>query len=349
MAICVFILSVPVHAGNSCVVLQYHHFSDATPAITSVTLKQFDAHLQYLQDNNFTVMPLRDVVAALKARSDLPERCVSITVDDAYISVYLNAYPRLKKLGWPMTVFVNTQGVDEGIPAYMGWGQMREMSEHGVTFENHGHGHLHMIRKLQGESDQQWRARISDDIRTAQQRITQETGIAPKLFAHPYGEYNPAIIDIIKRIGLVGFGQQSGPVWPAANFGALPRFPMAAKYAGMPGFRIKVNTLALPVVSAEPDDPLAPLQQGGAVLAVTLQPGSYSSGGIRCYVSGSDNVQLSWSAQHPDRFTVTPNFDLKPGRHRTNCTMPAQQPGRFHWYSHNRFVRKADGSWYAEP
>ena len=348
MAICLFILCYPVHAGNSCVVLQYHHFGDSTPAITSVTLEQFDAHLQYLENNNFTVMPLREVVAALKAGDVLPERCISITVDDAYISVYRNAYPRLKKLGWPMTVFVNTQGVDQGVSAYMSWEQMREMQKHGVTYENHGHGHIHMIRQLQGESDHQWRTRISDDIRTAQQRITQETGVAPKLFAHPYGEYSPASIEIIKQIGLVGFGQQSGPVWPGADFGVLPRFPMAAQYAGMPGFKIKVNTLALPVVSAEPVDPLTPLQQGRPVLAVTLEPGSYSGSRIQCFISGSNNVELNWSVQQPDRFTVTPKFDLKPGRHRTNCTMASQQPGRFHWYSHNHFVRKADGSWYAE-
>jgi len=337
MAIYLLILCYPVHAGNSCVVLQYHHFSDTTPAITSVTLEQFDAHLQYLKDNDFTVMPLREVVAALQAGEALPERCISISVDDAYISVYRNAYPRIKKLGWPMTVFVNTEGVDQGISAYMSWEQMREMQKHGVTFENHGHGHIHMIRQLQGESEQQWRTRIGDDIRTAQRRITQETGIAPKLFAHPYGEYSPASIEIIKQIGLVGFGQQSGPLWPDANFGALPRFPMAAQYAAMPGFKTKVNTLPLPVVSAEPVDPLTPIRPGEPLLSITLEPGSYSRSGIQCFISGSNNLELNWS-----------KFDLKPGRHRTNCTIASQQPGRFHWYSHNRFVRKADGSWYAE-
>jgi peptidoglycan/xylan/chitin deacetylase (PgdA/CDA1 family) len=348
VAFCVFFLCFPVHAGNSCVVLQYHHFSDAMPAITSVTLAQFDAHLQYLENNKFTVLPLRNVVVALRNRAALPEQCVSITVDDAFLSVYRNAFPRLKQRGWPMTVFVNTQAVDQGIPAYMSWEQMREMSKHGVTFENHGHGHIHMIRQLQGESEQQWRTRISEDIRTAQQRITEETGMVPKLFAHPYGEYNAATIELIEQMSLVGFGQQSGPVWPGANFGALPRFPMAAQYAGMPGFKIKVNTLALPVVSAEPVDPLTPLQQGQPLLTVTLAPGSYTRSSLQCFVSGSNNVELRWSTQQPDRFTVKPNFELKPGRHRTNCTMASHQPGRFHWYSHNRFVRKADGGWYPE-
>ncbi len=340
--------SLHVHAANSCVVLQYHHFSDDTPAITSVTLKQFDDHLEYLKNNDFNVLPLREVVASIAQRKELPERCVSLTVDDAYISVYRNAYPRLKSLNWPLTVFVNTAAVDQGVNAYMTWDQMREMSQHGVSFENHGHGHIHQIRKLKNETDEAWKYRITRDIHKAQSRITEEIGDPPRLYAHPYGEYNRDTLAIIRRMGLTGFGQQSGPVWPDADFGALPRFPMAAHYADMPGFKTKVNTLALPVISAEPVEPLVPLNQRRPTLTVTLAPGRYVKDSLQCFVGGSNKVEVRWSQQHATRFTVTPKFDLKPGRSRTNCTMPSSQSGRYHWYSHNWFVRKADGSWYGE-
>ena len=343
-----FVYFAPVQAARSCVVLQYHHVSNDTPAITSVTPEQFNEHLDYLKTNNFKVMPLRKVVAALQNKSELPEKCVSLTVDDAYASVYQNAWPRLKALNWPMTVFVNSDGVDRGITSYMSWQQMREMSQHGVAFENHGHTHAHLIRRQPGESTAAWRARISNDIQTAQQRITREIGTAPRLFAHPFGEYNPQTLQLIKAIGLTGFGQQSGPLWPGADFGALPRFPMNVHYAGMPGFRTKVNSLPLAVVAAEPEDPLVPLGQRRPKLTVTLEPGSYSRGALQCFVGGSTNVDLSWSTDNPDRFTVKPKFDLRPGRSRTNCTLPSGKKGRFHWYSHNWFVRKADGSWYAE-
>ena len=339
---------VPVHAANHCVILQYHHFSDDTPRITSVTVDQFDEHLQYLKTNDFEVLPLRDVVSALHHNSELPERCVSLTVDDAYISVYKNAFPRLQKLGWPLTVFVNTEGVDKDITAYMTWDQMRELSKQGVTFENHGHGHIHTIRKNNKESDADWRQRVINDISTAQQRITEEIGVAPRLFAHPYGEYNPATLEIISDMGLTGFGQQSGPVWPGANFTALPRFPMAANYASMRSFKTKVNTLPLLVVYAEPADPMVPLRQLRPALRLTLMADTYSKAAIQCYVGGSNDVEIKWTQDRSDQFTVTPSFDLGPGRHRTNCTMPSSQKGRYHWYSHNWFVRKADGSWYAE-
>ncbi len=340
--------NMPLQAANHCVILQYHHFSDDTPAITSVTLEQFDDHLDYLKHNNFHVLPLRDVVMALKQGQELPDRCISLSVDDAYISVYQNAAPRLKKLGWPLTVFVNTEGVDQGISAYMTWYQMRELSKQGVTFENHGHGHIHMIRKHTNESEEVWRQRVVNDISTAQRRISTEIGIAPQLFAHPYGEYNPATLKIINEMGLTGFGQQSGPAWPGADFAVLPRFPMAANYANMRSFKLKVNTLPLPVVHAEPADPLVPLRHVRPILKLTLMSDAYSRNTIQCYIGGSNTVEIVWSKDRPDQLSVTPGFDLGPGRHRTNCTMPSAQKGRFHWYSHNWFVRKADGSWYSE-
>lgn len=338
----------PVLAAHHCVILQYHHFSDDTPAITSVSLEQFDDHLEYLLTHDFNVLPLRQVVSALKNNEVLPDRCVSLTVDDAYRSVYTNASPRLKKLDWPLTVFVNTEAVDQGLSSYMTWDQMRELSTQGVMFENHGHGHIHMIRKKQAESDEGWQQRVTDDITTAQQRITKEIGIAPKLFAHPYGEYNPTTMHIINQMGLTGFGQQSGPAWPGVDFSVLPRFPMAAQYASLENFRTKVNTLPFPVVKALPRDPLVSLQQRRPTLTLRLVPGAYSKAAIQCYIAGSNDVRIDWSTNTPDQFSVSPDFDLAPGRHRTNCTMPSSEKGRFHWYSHNWFVRKADGSWYSE-
>lgn len=335
-------------SANHCVILQYHHFSDKTPAITSVTPEQFDDHLNYLQTNGFHVMPLRDVALSLHHQFELPDKCVSLSVDDAYISVYETAYPRLKKLGWPMTVFVNSEGIDKKMKSFMSWQQMREMSQHGFTFENHGHAHIHMIRRKGNETKHDWLKRVGFDIQTAQQRISKELGQQPTLFAWPYGEYNPQLVQLLDRLNLTAFGQQSGPAWPDANAGFLPRFPMAAQFANLKGFITKVNTLPLPVVKAEPLDPVTPAGAWRPSLKLKLAPKSYSKKNLRCYVSGSDKVDIQWSESEVDTVQITPQFDLKPGRHRTNCTMPSTQKGRFHWYSHNWFIRFMDGSWYKE-
>ena len=342
------VTSMNALAARHCSVLQYHHFSADTPAITSVTPQQFDQHLDYLANNGFTVMALHDVALALYHQLELPDKCVSLSVDDAYISVYENAYPRVKARGWPMTVFVSSKAVDDGLKNFMNWEQMREMAAHGISFENHGHEHMHMIRRGSNESEHAWLMRVGNDIQTAQRRINKEIGTPPRLFAWPYGEYLEPLTRLLEGMHLIGFGQQSGPAWPDANFTYLPRFPMAAQYANLPGFTTKVNTLPLPVARALPTNPLVELGQRRPTLTLSLVPGRYSRDNLRCYISGSDNVDMTWSDSEADTVYVTPRFDLGPGRHRANCTMPSNQKGRFHWYSHNWFVRKADGSWYAE-
>lgn len=350
----------PLIAASHCVILQYHHFSDQTPAVTSVTPVQFDAHLDYLKEEKIHVLPLRDVVTALKNDVPLPDPCVSLTVDDAYRSVYEAAYPRLKKLGWPLTVFVNTRAIDDGISSYMTWSQMREMSGHGVQFENHSHGHDHLIRRQQGEDQDAWEQRVARDILIAQGRITQEIGVRPVLFAHPYGEYDQGLLDILKSMGLVGFGQQSGPAWSGADPGALPRFPMAAGYADMSGFKTKVNSLPFLLEKVTPTEPLVPLDEWRPELILAFQPETIRQESLRCYVNGSDDVDLDWSKWNANQLVVRPRQKLHVGRNRYNCTMRAEQAigttqavhsnasVRFHWYSHNWIRRHADGRWYSE-
>ncbi len=339
-------VSQTLSAANSCVILQYHHVSESTPAITSVTPKQFADHLNYLKENDFAVLPLADVITQIKNDIELPDKCVSLTVDDAYDSIYTTAYPLIKKYDWPMTVFVNSQAVDKGRKPYMSWSQMRAMQADGFTFETHGHSHSHLIRLFPDESHDDWEQRVSSEILITQNRIIEELDYIPQFFAHSYGEYNPDINAILKGFNLVGFGQQSGPVWPDANFSALPRFPMASHYAALPGFITKVNSLPMPVTQSLPDDPLLPINMSQPELILQLAPGKWRQSSIQCFVNGSKNVAMQWLDEYT--LTVKPNFDLPAGRSRTNCTMSSNQKGRFHWYSHNWIKRKNDGSWYLE-
>ncbi|MEN8174734.1 MAG: polysaccharide deacetylase family protein [Pseudomonadota bacterium] len=348
LSILLCVLPGIVTAANHCVVLQYHHFSDTTPAVTSVSPTLFQAHLDYLRDNDYQVLPLEQVVTRLARDQALPDRCVSLSVDDAYDSVYREAFPRVLALGWPLTVFVNTQGVDAGVDAYMTWEQMREMARAGVRFENHSHSHDHLVRRRPGESEAAWRKRVRADVQLAQRRIHEELGQEARLFAYPYGEYDPGVQSIVRDLGLTGFGQQSGPAWAGGDFTALPRFPMAAAYAEMESFRSKVASLPLPLVEALPRDPVVPLDEWRPVLHLTLQPGSYQPGLLRCYANGSPDVSLSWDENLPNRVSVRPARPLSVGRNRYNCTMPSDETGRFHWYSHNWLRRNADGSWYRE-
>lgn len=343
------LLTAGVHAADHCVVLQYHHVSEETPGITSVTPEQFQQHLDYLADHDYTVMAIEDVVDALEAGTDLPERCVSLTIDDAYVSTYSEAYPRAERYGFPLTVFVSTRAIDSRLRGYLDWEQIRELAAHGVRFQNHSHNHDHLVRRQAGESDEDWEQRIAADIQSAQNRIETETGIRPTLFAYPYGEYNLALKRIVGSMGLVAFGQQSGPVWRAADLGALPRFPMASLYARMRTFPTRLESLPLPITGAFPEDPVVALDEWQPSLTLVFRPDVGNLRELTCYLNGSPEVSYDWLDQPPNAVVVTPKGRLNVGRNRVNCTLPIQGTGRFGWYSHNWIRREADGSWYREP
>ncbi len=336
-------------AADHCVVLQYHHVSEGTPASTSVTPQLFQAHLDYLKQHEYKVMALEEVIKNIQQDQPLPDKCVALTIDDAYQSIYTEAWPRARQYGFPLTVFVSTKGIDRGVKAFMTWDQMREMADKGVSFQNHSNSHDHLIRKRSGESEVAWAKRMANELQTANKRISDELGISSTLFAYPYGEYNPALQAIVRSHGLVGFGQQSGPIWPAGDFGALPRFPMASVYASMKTFPTKISSIPMPLVSTSPVDPVMALDDWSPTLRMTLKPGSYKRHGLTCFYNGSPISGIAWSQDIPDTVEVSISHNLNVGRSRYNCTMASPKEGRFHWYSHNWIRRNQDGSWYPEP
>jgi len=241
--------------GAHAVILQYHFFGEEHPPSTSVSIQRFKEHLDAIEETGCRVLPLKRIVSHLRAGKDLPDPCVAITIDDAYSSVYTGAFPLLKKREWPATVFVPTASVDGGMGGYMSWDQIRGMREAGIDFASHGHRHIYMLRRMEGESGRDWEARIRKDIEVSLDRLEAELGERPELFAYPYGEYNSRLKEIVKEMGLVGFGQHSGPVWPGSDFAALPRFPVSGPYSELGSFITKLRSLPLPVVEASPENP----------------------------------------------------------------------------------------------
>lgn len=98
----------PDHA----VALLYHCFGEAAHPATNVELAQFEAHLDLLAADRYTVLPLIEIVRRLHAGDSLPERAVAITIDDARHSIFSEAWPRMRARGLPFTVFLETDALD---------------------------------------------------------------------------------------------------------------------------------------------------------------------------------------------------------------------------------------------
>ena len=114
--------------SKAATVLIYHHVSNTMPASTSISPERFIAHMDYLEKNNYHIVPLLELTEKLRKGEALADKTIAITFDDSYGDVYTSAYPILKKRGWPFTFFVNTKAVGSG-KLFVTWDQLREMSK----------------------------------------------------------------------------------------------------------------------------------------------------------------------------------------------------------------------------
>ncbi|MEL0076636.1 MAG: polysaccharide deacetylase family protein, partial [Alphaproteobacteria bacterium] len=104
-----------IRAAEHATVLMYHRFGEDQYPSTNIRLEQFEAHLEMLSSGGYNVIPLADIVAKLQNGESLPDRTVAITIDDAYLSVYEEAWPRLRRHNFPAKIFVATRQIDIGL------------------------------------------------------------------------------------------------------------------------------------------------------------------------------------------------------------------------------------------
>lgn len=336
--------------SQAAVVLQYHHISTETPAATSLSPDAFAAHLAYLAKHDFQVIALPELVDRMVKGQSIPDKTVAITFDDGYRSVYTHAFPLLKKYGWPFTVFVHTQPIDARQDAFVSWAELNEMHREGASIGNHTVHHRHLVRHLDDETRIQWRQRIQYEIQHAHQRITAETGEQSRLLAYPYGEFDQEVLQIVEELDYIAFGQHSGPVSHNVSLQALPRFPFGGRYGSIEDFKIKVNSLPMPVEQvsvfsengARVNDVVLP--QGVTRPRLVVELSKRLS--VNCFASGQGVIPVD---QKQNMFSTKAPKGLPVGRSRYNCTASAaEQPGRYYWYSVPFIRRHVDGSWYRE-
>jgi peptidoglycan/xylan/chitin deacetylase (PgdA/CDA1 family) len=313
--------SVPGRAAEpvSAVIFAYQHFGDDADPAGTIAVEQFEAHLQELRSGGYTVLPVPDIVAALRDGKKLPDHTVGITIDDAHVSAYTVAWPRLRAAGLPFTLFVSTETL-EGGTARMTWDQLRELAAAGVTIGNQTASYPHMI-----EQDRTYNV---GQILRAQDQLKAMLGEAPKLFAYPYGEYSAALRDLVAHMGFdAAFGLQSGVAYNQADRFALPRFTLNDAFGSLERFRLSADALPLLVSEVTPADGVA--DGNPPHFGFTVDPAMGELDQLACFASGLGRAQLEYVGGR--RVEVRLSEPLASGRTRINCTLPGND-GRWRWF-----------------
>jgi len=315
-------------------IIMYHRFGENDYPTTNTRLEQLDAHIAELKNGNYNILPLTGIVARLKNGENFPHKSVGVTIDDAYRSVYAEAWPRFKKAGIPLTLFVATDPVDQGLSRYMSWDQIREMAADPlVTIGSQTASHLHMADSSNAQN--------MAELKTSNQRFREELGYTPTLIAYPYGEFSNAAIAAVKKAGFIaGFGQHSGAFGSSDtaldDIYRLPRFAMNETYGEVSRLKTAAGALPIPVQDLVPQDTLVDPNNNPPYVGFTIPADLPRADQLACFSNQEGKLKLE---RLGPRIEVRMSHKLPAGRTRLNCTLPAGNDGRWRWFGQLLYVK----------
>lgn len=334
LAIAAGFLGFSARAADHAAILMYHRFGEDRIPSTNIRLEQFEAHLAELTSGAYRVLPLAEIVRKMRAGEPLPDRAVALTADDAYLSIFTEGWPRIRRAGLPFTVFVATEPVDSRVKGYMTWDHLRQMRREGVDIGAHGHTHFSLATMPPD--------RMQADIAKGLARLEAELGYRPPLFAYPYGEWNAEALREAEARGFqAAFGQHSGVAHARHPMFWLPRFPMNETYGDIKRLRQALNALPFPFTDLEPRDVLLRLGQPGnpPALRFTVPTDVKYLNRITCYPSHQPGL-IAARDLGDRRLEVRPETPFPAGRGRISCTLPTDEAGRLRWFGIQYVITK---------
>lgn len=177
----------------------------------------FENDLKYLTDNGYTTVTVEDLINYVYHGKDLPDRCIMLTFDDGYYNNYYYAFQLLKKYKCRAVIspiasmtekFTQTQDISVTY-GHISDNDIREMANSGyVEIQNHSYD-MHTltprkgVSKKRGESTEDYKNTVTNDITKAQNYLENVTGKKPSCFVYPFGAKSEGTEEIVRELGFV--------------------------------------------------------------------------------------------------------------------------------------------------
>lgn len=130
-------------------VFMYHKVSTGKKDFLTVDSEDFSHQMAFIK-SRFNVVRLSQVLKAMKNGESLPSRPALITFDDGYMNNYELAYPILKSMNLPFTVFLVSKYIgrqtihDSEMQSFMGISELKAMQDL-AEYGYHGLGHENLM------------------------------------------------------------------------------------------------------------------------------------------------------------------------------------------------------------
>lgn len=218
------------------VILMYHAFGRGGEKASRyvVPARRFAQQMGWLKRRHYCILSLDEYLDHCRAYRLPPKRSVVITVDDGYADTHSVAYPVLRRLDFPATVFL----VSRHLGTCNSWDQgseltgrpllsvalVQDMANGGIAIGAHTQTHpiLSAVHPLEA------REQISNSRRDLQRDLQAPINV----FAYPYGKQNSVLQTLVEEAGYDGaVGISSGWNCPATSWFNLRRVEIRGTYS----------------------------------------------------------------------------------------------------------------------
>lgn len=188
-------------------ILMYHQvgkFSHPrSHRVTFCELRRFRAQMRYLKLFGYRVIGLEEAVASLLGHHDPVGDAVVLTFDDGYENFHEHAYPVLKRLEFPATVFLaagligqNARWLAEDgrhAPLLMDRDTLLDLRAAGICFGSHSLTHPKLTR-VDGPTQRR-------EIRQSKQILEQLLEEEIRYFCYPAGDLDAQVVAEVRAAG----------------------------------------------------------------------------------------------------------------------------------------------------
>ena len=233
------------HKEKGILSLMYHRFDENKYPSTNIKMEVFKKQIEIIKKNNFEFLDPKNFEDEFYKVKE--SKKVLITIDDAFLSFYENAWPFLKENQIPFILFTSTEFI--GKKGYMNIDQLREVEKESFAYlGNHSHMHEYMVTFDFNK--------FTNDIDRSIEIFNNLFNYNPIFFSYPFGEYSLEQKNYISSKFEYAFGQHSGVIDLNKDPYELPRFPINEKYGDLKRFEFLIKLLPLQYSKIIPEDKL---------------------------------------------------------------------------------------------
>ena len=299
--------------------LMYHRFNEHKYPSTNIQMNVFKEQIEIVQKSNYTFSNPKKFKKNFDTLKKNKE--ILITIDDAFLSFYLEAWPYLKKNKIPFILFVSTEPV--GKKGYMTWEQIKEVEGEELTvIGHHSHSHGYLVDK-----DNDF---FISDIEKANKIFLKNLGYIPNLFSYPFGEYSKFMRDYISQNFDYAFGQHSGVIDLNKDKFELPRFPINENYGELKRFNSIINSFPLEYEQLLPLEKKLSAENNPPNFKVKFFKEQNNIKNINCYSNELDKWERSITTLKNNILTIKFRGPFLPRRGRINCSL--NDNGKWRWF-----------------